>query len=64
MDFEALVLKLLPIDGLSSGSVSGCEVSSLDHELFDDAVKDGSYQYIRSAGQSTIKPRMIAKVPL
>ena len=42
MDLEILVLKLLPIDGLPSSSISGSEVSSLDHELFDDAVKDGS----------------------
>uniref|UniRef100_A0A8C4JUD4 Uncharacterized protein n=1 Tax=Dromaius novaehollandiae TaxID=8790 RepID=A0A8C4JUD4_DRONO len=36
---EVLVVKLLPVDGFASGAVVVGEVSSLTHELGDDAVE-------------------------
>jgi hypothetical protein len=38
---EVLVLKLLTVDGLSSGSVVVGEVSALGHEVLDDPVEGG-----------------------
>ena len=39
---EVLVLKLVAVDRLSSGSISSGEVSPLAHEVGDDAVEAGS----------------------
>ena len=41
---EVLVWELLSVDGFSSSSVSAGEVSSLDHEVRDDAMKLGSLE--------------------
>ncbi len=38
---EVLVLELRAVDRLSSGSVAGSEVSSLEHEVGDHSVEDG-----------------------
>ena len=42
LQLEVLVGELLSIDGLAAGSVAVREVSSLNHEVGDDAVEDGS----------------------
>jgi len=36
---EVLVLELLAVDGLTTGTVAGSEVTTLEHELGDDAVE-------------------------
>ena len=41
---EVLIWELFSIDRLSSGSVSTSEISSLDHEVRDDAVELGSLE--------------------
>ena len=50
LDDEVLVLELGAVDGLSSGSVSDGEVSTLGHELGDDSVELGSLEVERLAG--------------
>ena len=42
LQLEVLVGELLSVDGLAAGSVAVGEVSSLDHEVGDNAVEDGS----------------------
>ncbi len=42
MDLEVLVFKLLAIDGFASSSITGSEISALDHELLDHSVEDGA----------------------
>ena len=42
LQLEVLVVKLLTINGLTSSSVSGSEVSSLDHEVGDNTMEDGA----------------------
>lgn len=39
LQFEILILKLLSINTLSASAIASCEVTTLNHELFDDAVK-------------------------
>ena len=39
---EVLVLKLVAVDGLPSGTISSGEVASLTHEVGDDAVEAGA----------------------
>jgi len=39
---EVLILELVAIDGLSSGAISSSEVTTLAHEVGDDAVEGGS----------------------
>ena len=39
---EVLVLELVAVDGLASSAVPGSEVSSLAHEVGDDAVEAGA----------------------
>lgn len=36
---EVFILKLLPVDALTTSSIVVGEVTSLDHELFDDCQK-------------------------
>lgn len=36
---EVLILKLLPVDALTSSAILVGEVTSLDHETFDDCKK-------------------------
>jgi len=38
-DLEVLIGELLTVDGLATGTVSAGEVTSLEHELWDDAVE-------------------------
>ena len=40
LEIEVLVFEFLAVDGFTAGTVEGCEVSSLDHEVFDDAMED------------------------
>lgn len=39
LQLEVLVRKLVPVDRLSTSAIALGEVSSLDHEVFDDSVK-------------------------
>lgn len=41
LQFEVLILELVAIDGLSTGAITSCKVTSLDHEIFDDPVERG-----------------------
>lgn len=41
LQLEVLVLKLVTIDGLPTGAIASCEVTSLNHEIFDDTVERG-----------------------
>ena len=52
---KVLVLKLVAIDGLSSGSVPGGEVASLTHEVGDDTVEAGALvaEALLSGAEST-----------
>ena len=52
---EVLVLKLVAVDGLSSGSISSGEVSPLTHEVGDDAVEAGALvaEALLSSAQGT-----------
>lgn len=43
LQFKVLVLELFTVDGLPTGTVAGCEVAALDHELLDHAVKNGAF---------------------
>ena len=43
LQFEVLVLKLVPINGFTTGAITSREVSTLDHELFDDTVEAGPF---------------------
>jgi hypothetical protein len=36
---EVLILELLPIDALAARAISLCEITALDHETLNDAVK-------------------------
>lgn len=40
LQLEVFVVELLAVDGLSSGAVEVCEVTTLDHEGFDHSVED------------------------
>ena len=42
LQLEVLVGELLSVNGLAAGSVAVGEVSSLDHEVGNNAVEDGS----------------------
>lgn len=39
---ESLILKLGTVDGLSTGTIARGKVTTLDHELLNDAVEDGA----------------------
>jgi hypothetical protein len=41
LELEVLILKLLAVDGLAASSVMIGKITTLDHELFDDAVEGG-----------------------
>lgn len=43
LELKIFILELLTIDRLSTGTISSGEVSSLDHEPFDDSMKAGTY---------------------
>ena len=47
LEREVLVRELGAVDGLSTGTVSGGEVTSLAHEVCDDAVEAGSLEVQR-----------------
>jgi len=36
---EVFVLKLLAIDTFATGAIASCEITTLTHELWDDAMK-------------------------
>ena len=40
---EVFILKLLPVDALTSGAIMVGEVTSLNHELLDDWQKNNLY---------------------
>ena len=52
---EILVLKLVAVDGLSPGSISSGEVTSLTHEVGDDTVETGALvaEALLSSAQGT-----------
>ena len=52
---EILVLKLVAVDGLATGSVSSGEVASLTHEVGDDTVEAGALEAeaLLSSAEST-----------
>lgn len=39
---KGLVVKLVAVDGLAAGAITSSKVTTLDHELLDDAVEDGT----------------------
>jgi hypothetical protein len=39
LELEVLIRELVSVDALSAGAVVGCEVASLAHEVWDDAVE-------------------------
>jgi hypothetical protein len=49
LEVEVLVLELLAVDGLSAGAVAAGEVTTLKHELGDDAVEAGALEVERLA---------------
>ena len=42
--FEVFVVKFTSIDGYSSGSITTCEVSSLDHKVRNDSVEFAAFE--------------------
>ena len=50
LQLEVLVVELLSVDGLTSSSVSGSEISSLDHEVGNNAVEDRTLVVKRLSG--------------
>ena len=52
---EVLVLELVAVDGLAPGAVAGSEVSSLAHEVGDDAMEGGALvaEALLSGAEST-----------
>jgi len=42
LDLEVLVLELFTVDGLSTSAVATCEVTTLEHEVWDDTVELGA----------------------
>ena len=52
---EVLVIELVPVDGLPTGSISSGEVSPLTHEVGDDTVETGSLvaEALLSSAQGT-----------
>lgn len=66
-EFEVFIFKLVSINGLASGTISVCEVSSLSHEISDDSMErwslvsksflsgTESFEVGSSLGDNTIK---------
>lgn len=42
LEVEVLVVELGAVDGLPTCAIVGCEITTLDHELLDDAVESGA----------------------
>ena len=42
LQLEVLICELLSVDGLAAGAITVGEVTSLDHEVLDDAVESAS----------------------
>lgn len=42
LKLEIFIIELRAIDRLSSGTISCCEITTLDHELLDNSVEGGS----------------------
>ncbi len=43
LQVKILILKLRAIDGLSSSTIASCEVTALDHKLFDHTVESRAF---------------------
>jgi hypothetical protein len=43
LEIEVLVIELSTIDRFSASSIAGGEITTLDHELLDDSVKDRAF---------------------
>jgi len=41
---EVLILKFVAVDGLATGAVVGCEITTLAHEVGDDSVEGGGLE--------------------
>ena len=52
LDGKALVIKLLPVNGLAASSIASSKVTALAHELLDDAVEEGTLVMKRLASAS------------
>ena len=50
LKIEVLVVELGAVDRLSARSISSREITTLDHELLDDSVKDGTFVRERLSG--------------
>ena len=46
LQLEVLILELVAIDGLASGTVSGGEVATLAHEVGDNTVEGGTLETV------------------
>ena len=44
LDCEVLILELHSVDGLTTGTISSSKISSLSHELSDDAMERRSLE--------------------
>jgi hypothetical protein len=49
---EGLVVELVAVDRLAAGAIASSKVTTLDHELLDDAVEDGALVVQRLSGLS------------
>lgn len=43
LQFEVLVVKLLPVDRFTTSTIEVCKITALDHEALDDSVEDRSF---------------------
>lgn len=49
LEVKVLVGELFAVDGLAAGTVEGSEVTTLDHELLNDAVENGTCKQVELA---------------
>ena len=42
LEIEVFISEFLSVDRFTTTSVEMCEITSLDHEIWDDSMKDGS----------------------
>lgn len=50
LDREAFVVELVAVDGFAAGAIALGKVTTLDHELLDDAVEEGALEMEGLAG--------------
>ena len=43
LEVEVLVGKVTPVDGVSSSPVTAFEITTLDHEILDDTMEEGTF---------------------